>query len=364
MPIKGITDRPQLMKGGHLRIGAKETKQRADGSVYEVPTKLDYFAFDPHDPALLPIFTEVYGPQPKHLSVLLPSDDQEQVFPHYYTAYKSDKLWCQGDGETAWRRDFRTDPPTKTKVPCNEECPFRKSRDAKVNKADKNRICGPIGTLRVILPDMPSLAVFEVKASEMSIYRILAGLAAVQAAHKRLTLIPLTLSVVPTTITKLGSAINLFVLELTPRTSLRELMERQEKPALPEWAAPVVEGADDEPAAAEFEVDPEPEMVADEAEEPPPEEPVEEPVEEPAAQPADPLFNPEPPAAAPAVAQNDQPETFETVQKECFALIEQLPETARKQPTLSMQQFKDENDLKQLQNFRAFLHNKVAKLKG
>lgn len=391
MPIKGFAERQQMVRAGHLRIGAKETKRRDNGSEYEVPVKLDHFLFDPHDLTLMPAFKALYGEQPKSLPVWLHADDLEEVFPYYFQAYRSNKLWCKGDNETAQRKDFRTDPPTISTVDCNEQCPFRKSRDPEVNKADKNRLCAPVGTLRVILPELPSLGLFEIKASEMSINRLLAALTGIQVAFQgRLRMIDLNLSVVPTTITKKGSAITVYVLDLTPRmdTSFKELLARQSQTLLgPGVATPAlrsgrrvqrIEGdeepelemdalvADDDEPAPEVEIEMEEEgPVA--AGEPEPE--IEDaaphltqqqktdalfpvPANEPASHPA------APPAETPAP---DLGQDLEGVRASCFALIERLPETQRTQPTMSMKMFTDPKDVQQLKNFHAFLTKKVEK---
>ena len=83
---------------------------------------------------------------------MLPSNEGEDVFPHYYQYWQGGKLLCEGDNETAQRRDLQAG--TSEEIPCQEDCPFRQKKD-----------CKPTGTLRVLLHQLPTLHIFEIRTS-------------------------------------------------------------------------------------------------------------------------------------------------------------------------------------------------------
>lgn len=88
MPIKGWTDvPPRFPRLGTIALGVRNE----DGA----PQAVDHFVVPPEVQA-------VYGPQPRELDVVLPSEDLEVVMPAWLKRY-GDKfgLICRGDGETA-----------------------------------------------------------------------------------------------------------------------------------------------------------------------------------------------------------------------------------------------------------------------
>jgi hypothetical protein len=88
MPIKGWSDgQPRLPRLGNIALGEKTEKG--------TPVALDYFVVPPE-------VQQVYGPTPRELDVVLPSDDIETVMPCYLKRYgKQFGLICRGDGEYA-----------------------------------------------------------------------------------------------------------------------------------------------------------------------------------------------------------------------------------------------------------------------
>lgn len=234
MPIKEISDRRRPPRGGKIRIGEKIQGTRQDGSTYERPEKLDHFKFDPEDIALLPVFEQKYGQEPKSIPVMFYSDDREEVFPHYLKTWRSGKLFCWGDGNIAHRADF--EKGTTTDIPCLPDCPFRilpREDQAQLSPQEKKvRTCGPEGMLRFILYEMPTLGVFEIRAATTSIVRINTCLDMIQGVAGRLMHIPLVLSVVPVHQTVGNKAQTNYCLQIDIRRSLLELMEtRDRKPA-------------------------------------------------------------------------------------------------------------------------------------
>lgn len=99
MPIHGISDKRRLTWAGKFRLGEKVKRGGR-----EFPRALDYFRFDPNDPADVDGFRAVYGERPKALRIFLPHEDPEVYFPQALKAYgKGRGLYCRGDGQTAHR---------------------------------------------------------------------------------------------------------------------------------------------------------------------------------------------------------------------------------------------------------------------
>ncbi len=85
--IKGWTDAVRIPRLGTIALGVKDEKG--------VPKAVDYFVVPPE-------VQEVYGPQPREIDIVLPSDDIENVFPAYLKRYGNQYgLICRGDGEYA-----------------------------------------------------------------------------------------------------------------------------------------------------------------------------------------------------------------------------------------------------------------------
>lgn len=85
--IKGWTDSVRIPRLGTIALGMKDEKG--------IPHAVDYFVV-PQE------VQEVYGPQPRELDIVLPSEDLESIFPAYLKRYGNQYgLICRGDGEYA-----------------------------------------------------------------------------------------------------------------------------------------------------------------------------------------------------------------------------------------------------------------------
>ncbi|MGI9951944.1 hypothetical protein V3F56_06215 [Moorellaceae bacterium AZ2] len=85
--IKGWSDAVRIPRLGTIALGEKDDRG--------TPRAVDYFVVPPE-------VQEVYGPQPRELDIVLPSDDLEAVFPAYLKRYGDQfGLICRGDGEIA-----------------------------------------------------------------------------------------------------------------------------------------------------------------------------------------------------------------------------------------------------------------------
>lgn len=208
MPIydtAGGLRRPRIPVLGKIRLGERRQSQRT-GVDYPVAT--DHFVLRDARPV-----AEVFGEEPRELApVVLPVDDEEVVASHYYRAYTATwGLTCRGNGLEAQRlvdRDaleaaggvIDPAPPlagsdtrrgAMITVPC--PCPLLQTRQ-----------CNEVMYLRIMLPTVPGLGVWQISTrSYHSIQNIRGALAMIRAVAGRISGVPLRLSLVPMDITAL-----------------------------------------------------------------------------------------------------------------------------------------------------------------
>ena len=249
--IKGLSQERRPIRGGYLRTGEKRISERTGK---EYPAKLDYFKFDPVDESLGPLFEARYGAEPKSLPVMLPTHDPQEIFPHFYQYWQGGKLICEGDNETAQRRNLQAG--TSEEIPCNDDCPFRQKGD-----------CKPTGVLKVLLYELPTFHVFEVRTSGInSIINLNTGLEMILGAFGKLAGVPLVLSLVERTATVEGKAQTIYTLQLDVRKSILEMLEESGAPMLEagdETAPALLEAAAQEEVATQEEAIAEEEDAAD-----------------------------------------------------------------------------------------------------
>lgn len=252
--IHGLSEQRQLVRGGKLKIGRKKTIL-SKGREVEIPEKIDHFRFCPNDESLQMDYQNLYGDQPKSLPVVLPSDRREDVFPQALCCWRGGKLWCTGDNRVALRRNFEAG--TSQEVACNDQCPYRYLRDLPEGETEeqrKQRTCKPEGLLRVLLPDLPTSHVFELRCGKLSIIKVNTCLDVIEMICGRIGFIPLTLSLVPQQVVVGKSAMTVYLVHLDVRTSLLELAAgRGRSAALLGTGLPMVDQVDGD--LAEEEVD-------------------------------------------------------------------------------------------------------------
>jgi hypothetical protein len=105
MPINGKSDVIRLDRAGYFRLG--EARDKAPPGKH--PPKIDYFRCVCDDPALLAAVEKKYGPKPKTLNVMFPTNDLDSVWDESLKYYVTTKkggwlLICKGDGITENRR--------------------------------------------------------------------------------------------------------------------------------------------------------------------------------------------------------------------------------------------------------------------
>lgn len=218
--IHGVSDQRRLVLGGKVKIGERKTITTKGNKEVEIPTKLDYFRFVPDNPQLLEDFQAIYGPEPRQLPIMLPSNDRGQAFPQAFCCWKAKKLWCTGDNQTASRA---TATGGREEVPCNDQCPFRYMPGLPDGEEKKQRTCKPEGLLRFMLPELPTMHVFTFKAAKMSIESINTSLDLVEGMCGRIGFVPMNMSLVPVQVTINNAAMAVYVVRLDVRISMASL---------------------------------------------------------------------------------------------------------------------------------------------
>lgn len=187
MPIKGLSERIRLSRGGKIRLGEKR-KMEKNGKTIEYPAKLDYFLFDPEDESLLPKIHSQFGEKPDKLLICFPSEDEEVVFPQYYKCYGASGLLCKGDGNTA-NRTAEGGALVECECPSPEHCEFAASR----GKNGKSG-CKQLASLQFYIKDFNQLFVWQIDTSSFhSIVNVNTALKTLRAIAGRISFIPVTL---------------------------------------------------------------------------------------------------------------------------------------------------------------------------
>lgn len=225
MPIKDLQKR--WSRGGKLRIGEKRTN--AQGKEY--PAKLDYFKFVCDDAHVTDAFKALYGEKPTQLPIMFFDEGLEFTFPHFYTARRRSGIWCFGDGVTATRYTENPEQLSQEgrgdgfEVACNQDCPFKVLPK---QGASKDRFCKPEGTLRFLLPELPTVQYFEIGVAKSSLEKILTMLSLLSGMYGRITHIPVLLKMSPFQVNINGSNTTVYGLQLDVRQSVMELIQNKE----------------------------------------------------------------------------------------------------------------------------------------
>lgn len=144
----------------------------------EYPTETTFFVVPPEVEA-------VYGPKPTSLDIMLPSDNEEAVFPQSLAWFgRSKGLRCKGDGETAERLNEQTGQWEPRQCPCEH---YR-------TKENPRGECTEQGILLFILPKVSMGGTFQLRTgSYHSVVDVNSGLDYVRALIGRISMVPLKL---------------------------------------------------------------------------------------------------------------------------------------------------------------------------
>ena len=223
-PIKGLSEQRRLPRIGKIHLGIKKQSPKTGA---EYPTATDYFVV----PADL---YQYLGEQPTELPIMIPVEDDEIWCNQYYKCYSRTRgLTCRGDGVTCRRMlDVATgekaNRDTKDIVwEVGLECKGRECPDYQAKE------CKETMNLQFIMPDIPGLGVWQVDTSSInSIRNINSGAEMIRAVYKRISFIPLLLTLEPQEVINPddGRKKTVRCLHLRARGTLRDLMLEAAKP--------------------------------------------------------------------------------------------------------------------------------------
>lgn len=205
-PVIEGWNRLRLPRLGTIALGVKDDRG--------IPHAVDYFVCPPEVQA-------VYGPEPRALDVMFPSEDLSIVFPCSYQRWTDQfGLVCRGDGRVAnlsalyatrfgedygvaydAEQDRFLDPRTGEGLPvgmgaggksfiriscAGKQCPF----------VEKGK-CRPVGRLSFLLPKVPGvLGVYQIATGSVNSYlNIVGGLATLRNLLGRISFVPVKLRV-------------------------------------------------------------------------------------------------------------------------------------------------------------------------
>lgn len=193
MPIKGLSDKRMIPRLGKIRLGIKKTS--SGGKEYPVAT--DYFVLPKDHPSYLEL-VKVFGPEPKSLNILIPTEDEEKWCSQYYRCYsRSRGLVCKGDGELATRMVARGTDNLAWKDAKEVEmkeiaCPGREC------EIYMKRNCNEIMNMQFMLPEIPGLGVWQIDTTSInSIRNINSAAELIKLIYHKISMIPLTLTLEP-----------------------------------------------------------------------------------------------------------------------------------------------------------------------
>ena len=242
--IKG-DDKPQnvirLPRLGKIRLGIRKVA----GNGKEYPAETDYFVVPDEIKAK-------FGEQPKTLPVMIAVENEEMFLRQYYAVYGGNqRLKCQGDGETAERRDDKG-KITQIECPSPDGCAFA-----------KQFTCRARIDIMLVLPDVNMGGVYQLSSGSVNTdIDLRSGLEMARYLFGRVAWVPMMITreerkiADPTT----GKMQTHWPVRLYPTATVAEvnqirgdtnrIIERQERFMLPE---PIIEG--------DFKTEPDPEQA-------------------------------------------------------------------------------------------------------
>jgi len=238
MPIQGLSEQRRLPRLGKIRLGIKKKSEKTGN---EYPSATDYFVVPDE-------LKKILGETPRELPIMIPVEDDEIWCNQYYKCYSFTRgLTCKGDGVTCRRMvDTATGEKANKEtievvwqegMPCiGRECPYYKANE-----------CKETMNLQFLMPDVPGLGIWQVDTGSINSIRNINNAAAmIRAVYKRISFIPLLLTIEPQEVVNPddGKKKTVHVLNLRTRGTMRELLEISSKQAQ-EWLL-ISAPADDE----------------------------------------------------------------------------------------------------------------------
>ena len=218
MAIEGLSENVRMPRLGKIRLGRRDPQKG-------YPIKSDYFVL-PEDHPDYHKLTALYGEHPKELRVLIPVEDINEWAPQFLKAYDlTHGLICKGDGVTAKRMvDVATGKfptkETKTTTFKDMDCLGKQCPEYQDKK------CGEVMNLLFILADVPGLGVWQIDTGSInSILNINSCAKLIKSIYKRITGVPLKLTLEPHTVNnpENGRKQTVYVLNLRTDFTLEQL---------------------------------------------------------------------------------------------------------------------------------------------
>ena len=204
--IHGFSEPKRIPRIGKIYLGLKKNNGTKD-----YPSAVDYFVVradggnTSEDAARA--FHEVYGSEPREITIAFPSDDPENFMPQYLASYRGgsgrSELWCKGDGLKARRMDGQGG---YVEMDClYQDCPIYQQKK-----------CKPLTRLLFLLPDVEGIGVWELDTTSYFSAQNLGS--SVQLIREltsgRIAMIPLQLRVIPQSVSPEGTMKTVYVLDL------------------------------------------------------------------------------------------------------------------------------------------------------
>jgi len=219
MPIKGVSEIRRLPRLGKIHLGIKKKTERG----VEYPSPTDYFVCPEEVQA-------EFGEKPRELRIMFPSEDDSRWASQWLRCYSATRgLICKGDGQAAMALvDVETGEIASRdsavvemrEVTCSpESCP------------EYGRRCRRVMSLQFLIPEVPGVGIWQLDTTSFySIVNINSAIDLVRGIYGRVSMIPLTLSLVPQEVQPEGRRKTVHVLTLTSPYSLIELRSRADEP--------------------------------------------------------------------------------------------------------------------------------------
>jgi len=258
MPIEGLSGVTRLPRLGKIRLGEKVKKA---GTNVEYPKATPYFVLPDKDEVgeLAATMRKIYGDKPNELPIIFPIEDEDKFASQYYRCYSMTRgLVCKGDGKTCLQtvdtatkvlanRDSKAEDIELQELPCKgRECPHYKSNQ-----------CREIMMLQFMLPDIPSIGIWQIDTSSVnSIININGAVKLYKGIFGRISMLPLTLTLKPQEVV---SSVDqkkkkVYTLHLEARASLRNMLLLLEKTPVQRLALTTPDESKPEIIEGEFEV--------------------------------------------------------------------------------------------------------------
>jgi hypothetical protein len=227
MPIQDLSENIRIPRLGKIHLGIRHPEKN-------YPMKTDYFVL-PKDHSDYAKMVKLFGEKPKKLRVLIPSEDIEDWAPQYYKAYNMTYgLVCRGDGNTALRMadvkdgELPRTPKDKTEYATSKVNMIDIPCPGKNCKYYQDKKCGEVMNLRVIIPELPGLGIWQIDTGSInSILNINSCAKLIKNAFGRIRNIPLELTLEPINVNnpENGKKQTVFVLNLRTEVTLAQLAD-------------------------------------------------------------------------------------------------------------------------------------------